>query len=361
MKRFLLFLALVGMVSAVPLLAHAATDTQLVVIGSLLAVNAFLQTPISYNLGSSINITELATNLGAYYREHRDVLVAEMLLSEEFSDRYEVMDDVGDELPLPNLAIADIVKPADPVNFSPTSNALAFGSRTLKVRGMKVDLQLVPEVLQKTWLGKMKSPQDVMDMPFEAFVMDYIAQKVRENIWTKALYLGVYNAAGTTPGATMNGWLKIIADAITATQITPVVTGATTATNVIDNIEAVYDSLGEAYKNGTGEIKVKPQIFDWYNRRYRGLYGGNNNYEGMKKGRILLDGTNWEVVRDPGLGSSNRIIATPKANQVLGVSGPSMTFDFQKFDRSIKILGDFKAGVEFKEIHARALAVNDQA
>lgn len=360
MKRLILF-ALVGMVLAVPLMASAAIDLPLAIVGVILTANAFLTPAVGYNLGSSINITELATNLGAYYREHRDVLVSEMLLSEDFSDRYEVMDDVGDELPLPNLAIADIVKPADPVNFTPTSNALAFGSRTLKVRGMKVDLLLIPEVLQKTWLGKMKKPQDVLDMPFEAFIMNYIAEKVRENIWTKALYLGVYNAAGTTPGATMNGWNKIIADEITATKITPVVTGATSATNIIDHCEAVYDALGEAYKNGTGEIKVKPQFFDWYNRRYRGLYGANNNYEGMKKGRIPLDGTNWEVVREPGLGTSSRIIATPKANQVLGMSSSSMTFDFQKFDRSLKILGDFKAGVEFKEIHARALAVNDQA
>lgn len=360
MKRFILF-ALACMVLAVPLALNATPDTQLVIVGSLLTVNAFLASPISYNLGSSINITELATNLGAYYREHRDLLIAETLLSEDFSSRYEVMNDVGDELPLPNLSLTDIVRPADPVNFTPTSNALAFGSRTLKVRGMKVDLLLIPEVLQKTWLGKMKKAQDVMDMPFEAFIMSYIAEKVRENIWTKALYLGVYNASGTTPGATMNGWNKIIADEITATKITPVVTGATTATNIIDNIELVYDSLGEAYKNGAGEVKVKPQFFDWYNRRYRTLYGGTNTYDGMKMGRIPLDGTNWEVVRDPGLGTSNRIIATPKANQVLGVSGDSMTFDFQKENRSLKILGDFKAGVEFKEIHARALAVNDQA
>ncbi|MBA4304615.1 MAG: hypothetical protein C0424_10360 [Sphingobacteriaceae bacterium] len=360
MKRFILF-ALACMVLAVPLALHATPDTQLVIVGSLLTVNAFLTTPISYNLGSSINTTELATNLGAYYREHRDLLIAETLLSEDFSSRYEVMNDVGDELPLPNLEISDIVKPADSVNFTPTSNALAFGSRNLKVRGMKVDLLLIPEVLQKTWLGRMKKAQDVMDMPFEAFIMDYIAQKVRENIWTKALYLGVYNASGTTPGATMNGWNKIIADEITATNITPVVTGATTSTNIIDHIEAVYDAIGEAYKNGTGEIKVKPRFFDWYNRRNRSLHGAHNNYEGMKMGRIPLDGTSWEIVRDPGLGSSNRIIATPKVNQVLGVSSDSMTFDFQKFDRSVKVLGDFKAGVDFKEIHARSLSVNDQA
>lgn len=363
MKKIItLGLLMVALICAIPVLAASATaNGQLFVVGALLTAGAFLQAPISYNLGSSIDISELATKLGAYFREHRDIMVSEALLSDDFRNRFELMDGVGDELPLPNLSIVDIVKPADPVNFTPTSNALKFGARTLKVRGMKVDLLLVPEVLMKTWLGKLKKVDDITQLPFEAFILDYIAQKVRENIYLKAIYGGVYNAAGTTPGATMNGYLKIIADEITATNITAIVTGATTATNVIDNLEKVYDALGESYKNMSTEIKVNPQIFDWYNRRYRTLYGANNNYDGMKMGRIPLDGTSCEIVREPGLGTSGRLIATPKENMVLGVNGSDMTFDFQKFDRTIKILGDFKAGVEFKQIHARALAVNDQA
>lgn len=357
MKKFIL-LALACMVLAVPLLANA--DPQLFIVGTLLTINAFVTPSIGYNLGVSIDITELATNLGAFYRERRDIMVAEMLLSDDFQGRFEVMNGVGDELPLPNLSITNLVKPANPTTFTPTSNALRFGSRTLKVRPMSIDLQLVPEVLMRTWQGKHKTPDDVFQMPFEAFILDYIAQKAKEDIHLNALYRGIYNAGGTTPGATLDGYLRLIANEITATNITPVVTGVTTSTNVIDHMEMVYDALGEAYKNKPGEIRVKPQFFDWYNRRYRALFGGNNNYEGMKQGRIPLDGTSWEIVREPGLGTSNRIIATLKENMVLGVSAAEMTFDFQKFDRTIKVLGDFKAGVQFKEIHARALAVNDQ-
>lgn len=316
---------------------------------------------ISNALFSSIDISALAAALGAYHREHRDELVAEILLDEDFTSDLEVLDDITDELPLPNLALTDLIKPANPTTFAPTANALAFGARTLKVRGIKVDLQLIPQVMEKTWLGKMKKANDPWDMPFEAFIMDYINSKIKENLRLKAIYAGVYNAAGTTPATTMDGFLKLIADEITATTIAPIVTGAITATNVVDKLELVYDGLGEAYKGVPTIMKVNPQIFDWYNRKYRLDFGPNQDYKGMERLRRPLDGTLCELVREPGLGSSQRTICSVKENFAYGVdtlNGYSM--DVQKFDRTLKILIDFKAGVNFKEIHARALAVNDQ-
>ena len=38
----------------------------------------------------------------------------------------------------------------------------------------------------------------------------------------------------------------------------------------------------------------------------------------------------------------------------------SSTVDTQIFDRSIKLLIDFKAGVQFKEVNNNVLTVNDQ-
>lgn len=311
---------------------------------------------------TSIDITALAAALGAYHREHRDELVTEILLDDDFTQDMDVMDDVTDEVPLPSLALADLIKPADPTTFTPTANALKFGARTLKARAIKVDLLLIPQVLEKTWLGKLKSTKDPVDMPFEAFIMSYINSKIKENLRLQAIYRGVYNAAGTTPITTMDGFLKLIADEITATNIAPIVTGAITSANVVDKLEATYDGLGEAYKGVPTVMKVNPQIFDWYNRKYRADFGSNQDYKGMKTMRRPLDGTLCELVREPGLGTSQRVIASPAENFTYGVdTANGYTMDVQKFDRSLKILIDLKAGVNFKEIHARALAVNDQA
>ncbi len=314
-------------------------------------------------LFSALDLDELTLKLGDYHRENRNSLTSELLLSDDFSDKFEVMDDVTDELPLPNLAVTDLLKPADPVNFNPTSNALKFGARTLKVRAVKIDLLFIPQVMEKTWLGKMKNPNDPFDLPFEAFIMNYIMQKARENLLLQGVYSGVYNASGSTPADTMDGFNTIVAtdQALGTPKLTPVTTGVITSTNVIDSIEAVYDGFGEAYKGVKTEIKVNPQIFDWYNRRYRALHGANNNYNGMKTGRIPLDGAMCEIVREVGLGASQRTIGTIKENMVYGTASDSFNIDIQKFNRSIKILGDFKAGVEFKEFHSNALVINDQS
>jgi hypothetical protein len=312
---------------------------------------------------SSIDISVLNSKLGAYLRTNKDVLIAKTLLNQSLEDRFEVMDDCKDEVPLPNLSITDIIKPADPTTFSPTANALKFGARTLKARSIKVDLLLIPDVLEKTWLGKYKKAgSNPMDLPFEAFIMDYIAQKAQENLHLKAIYKGVYNAAGTAPGDTMTGLLKIIADEILATNITPIVTGAITADNVITSLEAVYDGLGEAYKASPTQLIVNPTIYNWYNRKYRAAYGANTDYAGMG-GKLMLDGTQCEVIAEPGLGTSQRVIATSKENKVYGVDtvGDTAKIRTQEFDRSIKVMMDFKAGVEFKEISSEALSVNDQA
>jgi hypothetical protein len=312
-------------------------------------------------LASSIDITELATKLGSYHREHRDLIFNEMLLDEDFTQDLEVMDDVTDQLPLPNLSLIDLTKPANATTFSPTANSLKFGARILQVRGIKVDLQLIPQVLEKTWLGKMKKATDPWDLPFEAFIMNYINSKITEEIRLKTLYKGVYNAAGTAPADNFHGYLKLIVDEITATNITPIVTGAITAANVIDKVELTYDGLGDAYKAKPTIMKAAPVIFDWYVRKYRVDYGKNLDYSGMAKNKVTIDGTMCDLVREPGLTGSQRLICSPKENFVYGVDSTSgYSMDVQKFDRTLKILIDFKAGVEFAQIHARALAVNDQ-
>lgn len=315
-------------------------------------------------LASSLDISALTTALGAYFRKDKGVLVREMLLGMNIEDRMEIWDDCKDEVPLPNLGIEDLVKPADATTFSPTSNALKFGARTLKVRPWKVDLQLIPSILEKSWLGAAKPKgSDQYALPFEQFIMQHIIEKIHENIRLKALFKGDYNAAGTTPGAIMDGLLTLVTDEITATNITPVVTGAVTSSNVIDKIEAVYDNLGEGYKNVPTICLVSPTLFDWYVRKYRATYGVNMDYKGMAQGSVMIDGTLCTIMREPGMASSQRIVITPKSNIVYGVDslGEENNMEVQKFDRTLKIMIDAKSGIQFKEIHARALAVNDQA
>jgi hypothetical protein len=365
MKKYLNFLTLITFVMLVAFMGFLSGVHPLIfieIVGAL-SFAKWLFFPYAKGLAfvNSLDISALATALGAYHREHRDQLASELLLDEDFTADLMVMDDVTDEIPLPNLSLTDLLQPGLDPTFNPTSNAVKFGARILKVRDCKVDLLLIPKVLEKTWLGKMKKASDPLDMPFEAFIMQYINSKITENLRLQALYKGVYNAGGSAPVDCFNGYLKLIADEITATNITPVVTGAITSSNVVDKLELTYDGLGEVYKRKPTIMKVSPTIFTWYVRKYRLDFGRNLDYTGMQRLTTQLDGTLCTLQSEPGMAGSQRLITSEKDNFVYGVDTVNgYNMDVQKFDRTLKILIDLKAGVQLSQIHSRALAVNDQ-
>ena len=323
-------------------------------------------------LMSAINITELAAKLGAYFRKNMPILVSEMLLGMNIDDRFQIMDDISDELPLPNMSISDLVKPANDLLFQPQDNAINVGARILKVRNWKVDLLIVPTVLEKTWLGamKQKGSDPLKPMAFESFIFNYVVAKLHENIRLQALYKGVYNAAGATPVAIFDGVITKLAAEILAGNINPVVTGAITEANVVDKLLLVYDALGEAYKSVPTIMPVAPTIFDWYSRKFMPVLNSalvaTDSAAALASplmNRMPISGTNAVLLREPGLAGSQRLHCTPVENIVYGTDslGDSNNIRIQEFERTLKLMIDGKGGVEFKEIHSRALAVNDQA
>jgi hypothetical protein len=322
-------------------------------------------------LCDSIDISALNTALGAYFRKDKDQIFMKMLLGMDIGHSFDEWDDCKDEVVLPQLGITDLVKPADDLNFTPTSNAIQFGARIAKVRRWKVDLLIVPGQLEKSWLGKYKKKgSDAFDIPLEQYIMNYIIAKVQENIRMKALYKGVYNASGTTPTDIFNGILKIIADELTAGSITAVVTGAITSANVIDKMLLVYDGLDEAYKNTLTNMPVNSTIFDWAIRKFNPILNTSlisTDTQAMQNGgrinQFPLPGTNCVVVREPGLQTSQRIHVTTPDNKIYMTDsmGEENNIKIQEFERSLKLMIDAKGGVDFKQVGNYCLRVNDQA
>lgn len=323
-------------------------------------------------MSASVDFSALNTTLGAYCRQNKRALMSKLLLTTAFMSSMSLI--YGkDEIPLPRLNITDILQPRNPTAFNPTANALQFRARMLKVRGIKVDIRIYPQELHATWLGHLDSTnQNRHELPFEAFLLDYIVKRAQENLHLSVLYSGVYNGAGTAAVDCMDGWKKIIADLITAGDISGangnlVTTGVITATNAVDSIELVYDALHERYKHVPTQCLVSPTIYDWYRRDYRSQYGGNADYRGMGGNNIepslYIDGTTCKLIREPGLSGSQRIIITSKENMMYGVNnnGDDSNVMVEKDHRAIDIMLDFGAGVQFAEVDDRCLVVNNQA
>lgn len=346
------------------LLIGAATGLPAIgVFLAIFALSLFMKAP-QLSLLTAIDTTELASALGDYYRENRDIMISKLLLDPTVSDKFSVYDNVTDELPLPNLDVSNIIKPGVVKTFSATADAVAIGARILKVRDIKYDLFVVPTDLHKQWLAYQRTSRrsdgshDPYEIPFEQFILDYIMKSARNQLYLNAMFNGTYNAAGTTPASTMTGFATLVTSLV-AGGLVPVSVADPTSSNIISVVESVYDGLDEAYKNQPTQMFANPTLFNFYVRKYRTDFGANTDYEGMKEGRVMIDGTMCELVREPGLGASNRLICGPKENFAYGCdTTATATMDIQKFDRGLKILGDFKAGVQFKLIE-KALSVNE--
>jgi hypothetical protein len=345
-------MAIILILAGVSIYVHNATGSSFLGVFALLFILSLIPTKNARGalMAQGLSITELAAKLGAYYRENRDILISETLLDFDASDSFEVWDDVSDEVPLPNLSITDLIKPGDDTTFTPNNNSLNFGARILKVRNWKVDLLIQPRLLEKTWLGAFKKPgSGTQNLIFEAYIFNYIIKKIKENLRLQSVYRGVYNAAGVTPIDVMDGLLTLVTTEVAAGNITPVVTGAITQVNVVDKLLLTYDNLGEAYKapvlnpafvaTDSSAMMVRPLM-----------------------NQMPLSGTNCLLKREPGLGTSQRLICTEKENKVYGTDSlnDENSFKIQEFERSLKIMVDAKSGVQFKEINKNSLAVNDQ-
>lgn len=320
---------------------------------------------------SSIKLTDLAAVLGAFCRDNTDVLISELVNDPNLAEKFAILDGIKDEHPLPFLTVGDdLVRPGNDREFNPAEDAIGFGARMLKVRDCKIDLQIFPADFEKSWLGKKKKKGSRgTDIPFEQFIMQQVIKKARRAMLNLAIYRGVYNVAGVTTASTMNGFLKIIADEITAGKIIPVVTGAITQANCVDKLLLTYDALGDEYKEEGVMQRVNSTIFDWVYRKLNPITNptlvATDDLAKMKAAKvnyITLPGANCTLARETGLGTSQRVITCLKDNMSYGTdsTGDSGNVEIQRSERSLKLLIDFKAGVEFNEIHKNALAVNDQ-
>ena len=383
MKPFKILFSLIAVCLAGCATSFAASTQGIIVnplaasagIGTISVVSELITKSPSVNGYSftAFELTDVVDALGDYCRDdNKEELLSALMLDFVPEDIFTVMDDILDEMPLPRMELGSIVKPGENPDFEPTPNALKFGARIIKVRDCKVDLLLVPKELEKTYLGKYKRRRaDVMEIPFEQYILDQIKAKVAEEMRLYALHRGVYNASGSSAIDTMTGIdaLLKVERAIVGTPLTIVTTGAITEANVITKLLSIYDGLNEAVKQQATVMPVNATIFDWAIRKYEPILNASIiaadrqalDSRGPRQS-FLLPGTNCLVIREPGKYTSQFIYCTRRSNLFYGTNtgSPTNNIRIQEFDRQIKIMIDFKAGVQVGMINDDMIVVNDQ-
>jgi hypothetical protein len=255
------------------------------------------------------------------------------------------------------------------IAFAPPANTVKITPRELVVERCKFEFEFQPQLWYDSYLGEFHrgSFANTDDFPFESFIFQKIAEK-KSNEIEKAWWTGDKAAtpASTDPlTSVINGWLTLIADDLAAgtPKLTPVPTsgGAITTSNAISLLESMYDQLQPELQDIEFGVFVSPKVYSLYQRAYR---DANSKYtDNAQRGRMKLDFCDGELIRTPGMGSSSRVLMTPKENLHYGYDGLSDKdlFSFEKDHRSLHFWSDFLMGVEFGIFEQGYIVVNDLA
>lgn len=253
---------------------------------------------------------------------------------------------------LPKIAAAGGPRPYRTQDDT-SSNGVAFTDRTLTVRQSKWDFDFDPENFRNTYLN------DGTDTPFYQSALMQIANEYLAAINNSTMGAGVYNGAGTTAAALADGYLTLISDAAGAGDITPVATGAVSASNAVTKVEEIWDAL-------PAWMKAKPEVlflmsyqnFSYYRTHYRATF--NSSFQPNVNGEYTLDAfPNAKIKPVSWLGSSPRIIATIPGNLVAGTDGESVKVAATPHRNIIEVRAMMPIGFQIADLDA--LFVNNQS
>lgn len=245
-----------------------------------------------------------------------------------------------------------------------------FKPATINLAWMKIDEQEILDSLEKSWLGFLTNldTNDRKKWPFVKWYMEQILAQAKQDYELNEVYAGVEGTVtpgtATAAGASMDGLGEQIADAITATRITPV-NGPAVAwdtvpedfvTEVEDWVDAVVATSNEhrlLVENEVDYLFMSTSMFKRYARGLRIKYNGSYEqvelpFAGNHVALPMVD-TNIMVVGLPSMGSSDRVFMTPKENRAAFNKKPKSAsmLEIESVDRSIKIFGDIWKGIGF--------------
>lgn len=307
------------------------------------------------------DLSALASALGAYYRDRKQDVLSKLYAAEDMRKYFTVVSGVQDEYVMTEMLFDELTQPYQKA-WTPKGTA-TFKPEILKNRGVKVDFTFEPKSLEATWIGYLKtngsSPEEY---PFVQFIYDKLMEKVARELNNTTIN-GVYAAptAGTAGAAidSFNGLLKIVTDAITATKITPIATGALSAANIRTKVEQMVDALPTEHRDQELVMLMSPSWARAYHRLNRADFGTNIDY---KSGETMVDFTNVKIVSPLYMNGSSRMIITPAANLFLLEDGVNEEEKMivQQNRRELEVMMDFKRGVGFGIIE-NFVWTNDQA
>ena len=257
-------------------------------------------------------------------------------------------------------------------NFNPgDTNALV--PVVLETNANKVEHKEIPQEMEDTYLGFLRrNGFNHQEWPLERYTVENLLKKLNQE-FENAVWQGDKKATALAEGdamaITFDGFLKIIADAITATDLTPVTTGAITEANILANLKLMYAELSPELKAAGTDIFMSYANFDKYVAAMDAVHPNSDaayvelgaaGYNGI---RYRQGAGNTTIIPVAGMGTSDRILMIPRENLHIGFDSMSdwSNFNFEQQVRELLYWMDFKIGVTITLLRDGIAVVNDQA
>lgn len=303
--------------------------------------------------------------LAAYAGAHEQKLFSTLRNSLDILNDITIVPGIKNTLKLTKLSVNNGVRTYREA-FDASDNDLEYSGRDLSVELLKRDIRINPLKYRSTWMSQvMQAGVNPPDIPFAAYVFEQMAIKIAQEINDNA-YLAK-KGDGTSVATSFDGLGTKIADAIAdetikpGTGLKPIATGVLTSGNTVAAVETLVRSMPIAYRQAGFGVICSFDSFDKYNDNYRDLF--KKNYESNEDGVYYIDATSRKIKLIPctWMGTSQRLIATPKENLLAGVDGLG-DMDRIHTDIELEIIRQrvlFALGFQIRDLEA--IRVNDQA
>ena len=233
-------------------------------------------------------------------------------------------------------------------------NGAKYTDRTLTAYQSKWDFEFDNEDFRNTYLAS----KALQEKSLYAAALDFLSNKYKEHLKSKAFYSGVRNAIGVAPVDVANGWGTIIAAEILAGALVPIVTGVLTAADAVTKVEALLESaaIPTWLRELGGTIYCSYATFDKYCKHYRVLntYG----FKADLTGEYKIDNKNFSLKPVSWMGTSARLIVTLANNLVMGTDADRIEVYPTTHLNIIQTRLMMPVGFEIQDLEA--IFVNDQ-
>lgn len=304
-------------------------------------------------MADSLDLTLLATTLGDYCRENAEEMVQDILLEQPItSSGITVLDGVSDEIPLMDLVSTAILKPWGET-FAPTTNALKFKPRIAKARPAKADVKITPKLLHKQYTAlKKQKGANPYNLPFEDMLMRRLIAQAQEDMDIAALFEGVYDDEGDSPADIFTGWISIAEAAQSITEFEAQTTdiATITKTNGVAEVEKLISNIPSRWLKKELNLYCSPTVLRNYCLDYRDRYNGSTYNTDFNK--YMVDGTMVSFFAHSGISADDKMFVSPAKNLVFVCDSEADMGNLivERFERTLKVMLDVTAGVEFASL-----------